>query len=156
MKILMDADCLIKLTKAGIKESVCHHYEILIPDIVEKEVVDAGKIKGYPDAHLVARNIEAGIIKIAKGSLSYANRYQALIEVFKEGRYEKVATDDAKLTRLLKLTAVPFIFPGLLIYSLYQSGLIDHTVALKWLDRLSAFISDDEYNMVKLLLEKKL
>ncbi|MBI4620763.1 MAG: hypothetical protein HY739_11475 [Desulfobacterales bacterium] len=105
----MDADCLIKLTKAGIKEFVCHHYEIFIPDIVEKEVVDAGKIKGYSDADLVARNIEAGIIKIAKGSLSYANGDQALIELFKGGEYDKVATDDAKLTRLLKLTAVPFM-----------------------------------------------
>jgi len=150
----MDADCLIKLTKAGIKKSVCRHYEIFIPDIVQKEVVDAGKIKGYSDADLVARNIEAGIIKIAKGSLSYADGDHALIELFKEGGYEKVATDDAKLTRLLKLTAVPFIFPGLLIYSLYQNGLIDQTAVMKWLDRLSAFISDDEYNMVKLLLEK--
>ena len=25
MKILMDADCLIKLTKAGLKEFICRH-----------------------------------------------------------------------------------------------------------------------------------
>lgn len=155
MKILMDADCLIKLTKAGIKESVCCHYETFIPEIVQQEVVNTGKTRGHPDADLVAKNIEAGIIKIAKGSSSYIKGDQALIEIFREGGYDQVATDDAKLTRLLGLTAVPFVFPGLLIYSLYQRGLIDRTAALNWLDKLSAFISDDEYGAVKLLLEEK-
>ena len=53
MKTLMDADCLIKLTKAGLKEFICQHDQIAIPRIVKREVVDAGKMKGYPDADLV-------------------------------------------------------------------------------------------------------
>ena len=40
MKLLMDADCLIKLTKAGLKETVCQSDTVFIPAIVVREVVD--------------------------------------------------------------------------------------------------------------------
>jgi hypothetical protein len=33
----MDSDCLIKLTKAGLKEYICQEYEITIPAVVKKE-----------------------------------------------------------------------------------------------------------------------
>ncbi len=36
----MDADCLIKLTKAGLKETVCQSDTVFIPAIVVREVVD--------------------------------------------------------------------------------------------------------------------
>jgi len=43
MKLFMDSDCLIKLTKSGIEPLVENHFNILIPEIVEKEVVHEGK-----------------------------------------------------------------------------------------------------------------
>jgi hypothetical protein len=43
MKLLMDADCLIKLTKAGLKELVATRYSVSIPEPAKREVVDAGK-----------------------------------------------------------------------------------------------------------------
>ena len=45
MKLLMDADCLIKLTKAGLKELVTTKDSVSIPEQVKREVVDAGKKK---------------------------------------------------------------------------------------------------------------
>ncbi|MCD4788258.1 MAG: hypothetical protein K8R09_08570 [Desulfobacterales bacterium] len=62
MKLLMDADCLIRLTKAGLKDFVGNRDTIFIPDVVQKEVVDAGKEKGCPDAFIVKKNIKANII----------------------------------------------------------------------------------------------
>ena len=56
MKLLMDADCLIKLTKAGLKELIAGNASICIPEIVEQEIVDAGKRKGCPDAFAVEKN----------------------------------------------------------------------------------------------------
>jgi hypothetical protein len=41
----MDADCLIKLTKAGLREPICRYEQIVIPAIVKREVVDAAKSK---------------------------------------------------------------------------------------------------------------
>jgi hypothetical protein len=57
MKILMDADCLIKLIKAGLKEPIGQQYEIFVPLIIKKEVVDAGKKKGVSEAELAEKNI---------------------------------------------------------------------------------------------------
>jgi rRNA-processing protein FCF1 len=156
MKILMDADCLIKLTKAGLKEFICRHEKIAIPCIVKREVVDAGKAKGYPDADLVETNIQDGLIALAKeATLNHVGGDQALIVTFKQGRYVAVATDDAKLTRVLRAAGIPFILPALLIYQNYQKGLIDRATGLNWLYRLSAFISEEEYSVTKLLLEEK-
>ena len=156
MKILMDSDCLIKLTKAGLKEYICQQYEVTIPAIVKKEVVDAGKSKGFPDAELVEKNIQKNILQVAgKESLPHIKGDQALIEVFKRGRYEAIATDDAKLIRFLRSTGLRFILPGLLIYSLYQRNSIDRLTALNWLEKLSPSISEDEYSMVKFILEEK-
>jgi rRNA-processing protein FCF1 len=156
MEILMDADCLIKLTKAGLKEFICNHEKIIIPGIVKREVVDTGKSKGHPDAELIEKNIDHALIIVAKeGALNHMKGDQALVAMFKRGRYTAVATDDAKLIRILRATGIPFVLPALLIYSIYGRGLIDQTKALNWLERLSPFISEEEYSVTKLLLEER-
>jgi len=156
MKILMDADCLIKLTKSGLKEKVCQQYEIAIPAIVKKEVVEAGKRKGLPDAEVVEKNIKKDIIRVVgKESSTRIKGDQALIEIYKRSRYDAIGTDDAKLMRVLRLAGIPYILPGLFIHSLYHGNIIDKATAMDWLNRLSNFISEDEYSMTKFLLEEK-
>jgi hypothetical protein len=156
MKILMDADCLIKLTKGGLKESICQKEEIVIPHVVKREVVDAGKRKGLPDADAVEKNINSGLIGLAEeASPSHLKGEQALIASFGRGGYGVIATDDGKFIRILRAAGIPFILPGLLIFLLYKKGEIDRMTGLKWLERLSPFISDDEYSMTRLLLEGK-
>jgi hypothetical protein len=48
MKVVMDSDCLIKLTKAGLKEQVCQAWEISIPLAVRRETVESAA--ALPDA----------------------------------------------------------------------------------------------------------
>lgn len=152
----MDADCLIKLTKAGLKELICQNEKVVIPGVVKREVVDAGKSKGLPDADIVEKNIRHGLITIAKGVESnHRKGDQALVALFKQGRYAVVATDDAKLIRIFTAAGIPFILPALLLYSIYRQGLIDRTKSLDGLDRLSPFISEEEYSLTKLLLEER-
>jgi len=156
MKILMDADCLIKLTKAGLKEKICQQYEIAIPATIKKEVVDAGRRKGLLDAELVEKNIKKDIIKIVgKESPTRIKGDQALIEIYKRGRYDAIATEDVKLIRSLRSVGISYILPGLFIYSLYRRNIIDKVTALNWLEGLSNFISEDEHSMIKFLLEEK-
>jgi rRNA-processing protein FCF1 len=126
MKILVDADCLIKLTKAGLKEFICKQEKIVIPATVKREVVDAGKSKGHPDAEFIEENTRDGLITLAKEVASdHVKGDQALVAMFKRGRYTAVATDDAKLTRILQATGIPFVLPALLIFSICRRGLID-------------------------------
>ena len=155
MQILMDADCLIKLTKAGLKELICKHERVVIPETVKREVVDAGKSKGYPDVELIEENIRNGLITLAKEVASdHVKGDQALVIMFKRGRYAAVATDDAKLTRILQATGIPFVLPALLILFACRKGLIDKANALSWLERLSPFISGEEYSVTRILLEE--
>lgn len=155
MEILMDADCLIKLTKAGLKEFICKEEKIVIPGTVKREVVDAGKSKGHPDADLIQENIRQGLIALAKEVISdHAKGDQALVATFRRGRYKAIATDDAKLIRILQATGIPSVLPALLIFSVCKRGLIDRGEALNWLEKLLPFISEDEYSVTKLLLEE--
>lgn len=154
MKLLMDADCLIKLTKAGLKELIAEDADISIPETVRREVVDAGKIKGCADSLAVEQNIASQIITVIESSSDYAKGDHALVALFRKESYDAVATDDAKLSRHLRAHAIPFIFPGLIIHQLKKEGRISETAALWALDQLRPFISEDEFSMTKLLLEK--
>lgn len=124
MKLLMDADCLIKITKAGLKDLVGSRYIIFIPGVVQREVVDAGKEKGCPDAFMVEKNIEAKVITIAEASSDHTNGDEALLGLFRKEEYDAVATDDVKLTRVLRIQNIPFILPGVIIYQLLQDNVI--------------------------------
>ena len=66
-----------------------------------------------------------------------------------------MATDDRKLIRILRAADVAFVVPGIILYSLKERGLVRRETALRGLDHLADFISDDEYSTVRLLLEEK-
>lgn len=152
----MDADCLIKITKAGIKEQICLNFTISIPDPVKKETVDAGKIKGCPDAESIEKNIQESLVTVVPHrSPSSIKGDHSLIDLYRKGGYEAIATDDARFIRHLKPLGIPFVLPGLLPYFLFQKGIIARTEAVEWLRKLSSFISDDEYSTVKILMEAK-
>ena len=154
MKLLMDADCLIKLTKAGLKEFIAENVAVSIPETVRREVVDAGKIKGCADSFAVEQNIEAQIIDVIEAPLDYTKGDHALVALFEEDKYDAIATDDAKLTRSLRAHGIPFILPGLIVHQLRKEGRISVITSHWALDQLAGFISEDEFSMVKLLLEK--
>ena len=154
MKLLMDADCLIKLTKSGLKEFVCRRDTIVIPDIVKYEVVDAGKAKNCDDAFVVEKNISKNFISIVNHVSDYAKGDSALIDLFPKGNYDAVATDDAKLIRRLRTFEIPFILPGLIIYRFLKYDHITKIKAIQALNQLAEFISNDEFSTVRLLMEK--
>lgn len=151
----MDADCLIKITKAGLKEFVGTKNIILVPGVVKREIVDTGKTKGCLDAFTVEKNIETNLITIVKDSSNYAKGDEALIALFREDVYDAVATDDVRFTRQLRIHGVPFILPGLIIYQLFKDDKIDKKTALWALQQLAEFISEDEFSTVRLLMERR-
>ena len=155
MIILMDSDCLIRLTKAGLKDVVCRHFRIFIPAVVKMEVVDAGKQHQCSDATIVEQNIQDERILIATSRQSYENGDSALISLFSGKKYDAVATDDSKLTRKLKAADIPFVLPGIILFVLFQKNKITHNEAIRSLEKLSEFISEDEFSTVSILLEKK-
>ena len=117
--------------------------------------MDPGKQRGHADAFLIEENIVSGKIEIVESSQEYSKGNQALIDVFDSDTYSAVATDDAKLVRLLRIRGIPFILPALLIHRLWKRGKIRRRTATDALEKLRAFISEDEYSTVKILMERK-
>jgi len=155
MKLLMDADCLIKLTKAGLKELVTTKDSISIPEQVKREVVDAGKKKQCADAIAVEKNIGSKMISVIDVPVQVEKGDQALIAIYREEDYDAIATDDTKLSRRLKALNIPFILPALILYRLLKKSKIDYKTALWALQQISEFISEDEFSTVRLLMEKE-
>jgi len=154
MKLLMDSDCLIKLTKSGLKPVVVEGFKVVVTETVVQEVVRAGMAKGLPDAQVVDRNISEGNIDVIGNPAGFEKGDDSLIGLFDLSRCNAVATDDARLAKRLKTHGIPFILPGLVVLRLFSSNRIDREYAIRFLDRLAEFISEDEYAAVKLLLEK--
>jgi len=155
MKLLMDADCIIKLTKAGLKELVTTKDSISIPEQVKREVVDAGKKKQCADAIAVEKNIGSKMISVIDVPVQVEKGDQALIAIFREEDYDAIATDDTKLSHRLKALNIPFILPALIFYRLLKKSKIDYKTALWALQQISEFISEDEFSTVRLLMEKE-
>lgn len=155
MKLLMDADCLIKLTKAGLKELVVINYSVFVPEPVKREVVDAGKKKDCADAFAVEKNIESKLIAVVDAPATVEKGDQALIAVYRNEDCHAIATDDVRLSHHLKALNIPFILPGLILYRLLKDGKTDYKTTLSALYQLSEFISEDEFATVRLLMEKE-
>lgn len=152
----MDADCLIKLTKAGLKEDICRAFTVTLPHLVKEEVVDRGKARQLPDALVLERNLNEGMIKVKtdKTVKETAGEKEAL-SLYQKGGFDAIGSDDKRFLRQLRLFNIPYITPAVFIVLMAKQGILNIAAALKKLEALSAYISDDEYSTVKLFLDNR-
>lgn len=152
----MDADCLIKLTKAGLKEDICRAFTVTLPHLVKEEVVDRGKARQLPDALVIEKNLNEGMIKVKtdKTIKETAGEKEAL-SLYQKGGFDAIGSDDKRFLRQLRLFNIPYITPAVFIVLMAKQGILNIAAALKKLEALSAYISDDEYSTVKLFLDNR-
>ncbi len=162
----MDADCLIKLTKGGAKGDVSLCVEIIIPEVVEVETVDQGKAGGYPDSLEIERNIRTGKISVDRTRETEEVRLIAetlrlrggevkVYSMFHGGGFLAIASDDQRFMRKMEEIGVPCITPTALIIYTWRRGAIDGERAFELLQRISAYVSEEEYLLSKLEIEKR-
>lgn len=161
----MDADCLIKLTKAGAKEAVLSAMEVCIPLAVKREAVDAGKASGYADASVIEENINKGKLRAIaqrKGTGHAARSIRAmvlhggekeLLSLYDEGGYHKVASDDGRFLKKLDALSIPYMTAATCILHLYHAKRATKSVARDLLERLKPSISEEEYSVHTVFLE---
>jgi len=150
MKLAMDADCLIKLTKAGLKEAVCAAWAISIPPLVQEETVDRSPHR--PDAALIGESIKAGRLTLGDVAAGYAKGEDAVLSLFNHGGFDAVATDDARFIRRLRGLGVPYALPAVIIVLLRKEDSMTDLEARAALAALRPHISADEYAAAWLML----
>ena len=151
VKLVMDADCLIKLTKAGMKERVCAAWSIHIPPVVRRETTAGAP--GLPDAVRIADNIRSGLIAVESGVGTRGKGEDAALKLFRAGKFDAIATDDVRFIRRLRGMGVPFTVPAVIMVRLHRAGVLSRTEADAALAALSPLISPDERAVAELMLE---
>ena len=146
----MDSDCLIKLVKSSLKETVCQSFTVVIPTLVKREVVEDSR--GQPDAMIVKDNLEKKLLSVSQQPQSPSKGEEAVFSVFQSGGYDAICSDDKRFVKRLRLFQVPYMTPAVLIAVLVKQGKITVHQALHKLESLSPMISDEEYSTVKVFL----
>ncbi|MFZ3089141.1 MAG: hypothetical protein WA240_00820 [Nitrospirota bacterium] len=149
----MDADCLIKLAKSKLKELVCRNFTVIISQAVKEEVID--NAHGHPDAVIIRENLERKLLALSKVKSLSKKGEDSIFAIYKLGKFDAICSDDKRFINRLRFFDIPYITPAVFIAILLKKGKLTIKEAYKRLDSLSPFISDDEYNAIKLLLETR-
>ena len=151
MKILMDADCLIKLTKARLKEAVCAAFEVEVPSWVCREVIR--NASEHPECIVIAENLANGLLREVAVPDEYTKGEDSTLAVYRTGGYEGIASDDKRFVRKLRLLGIPYFPAAVLLLLLVKAGHMTVVEGSQQLERLAPMVSDDEVVVVKLKLE---
>lgn len=161
MKLVMDSDCLVKLTKAGAKEAILSSIEVSIPALVKKETVDEAKEKGHQDGLIIEENLRKKSLRVVearrkKQSITAATKgEEEVVSVYLSGKYDAVASDDRRFLKRLEAANIPSMTPTACLVYLYQGDKIEQFEALQMLESLKPYISSQEYAVARVYMEKK-
>lgn len=161
----MDSDCLIKLTKGKAKEDVLMCVDVSVPEIVKAETVDEGKAYGYADPLEIEKNIKTGKIRVEPTHITPETRHVEetlrlkggevdVYSLFQRGEFTAIASDDQKFIRKMEEIGIPCITPTALIIYTWRMVAIDKERALELLENIKSMVSDEEYVLSKLEIEK--
>ena len=165
MKVILDADSLIKLTKAKAKEIVLKNMEAYIPPKVFEETVEIPKEEGYPDAFLIDENLKKGLLAVEKieenkeaevliTKLRIRGGEADVFRLYKSGDFDVVSSDDGKFLEMLDGLNVPYITPSALIVFLFKKKVLSREDAESYINNLKEMISDEEYYLAIREVEK--
>ena len=146
----MDADCLIKLTKADLKERVCAVWRITIPELVRRETVE--RAPHLPDAVRIRENVDKRRISVREAAGSQAQGEDAALFLYQEGGFDVIASDDARFIRRLRGLGVPFAVPAVIAVLLCRDGELTVAQAREALEALRPHVSADQYAAAQLML----
>jgi rRNA-processing protein FCF1 len=161
MKLVMDSDCLVKLTKAGAKEAILLSIEVSIPTLVKRETVDEAKEKGHQDSLMIEENLRKKTLHLVEAKrkkrplLTDAKGEEEVVSVYLSGTYDAVASDDRRFLKRLESANIPFLTPTACLVYLYMGGKIEQSKALQMLESLKPYVSSQEYAVARICMEKK-
>ena len=152
----MDADSLIKLTKAKAKEVILKNIEVYIPPKVVEETVKIPKEEGYPDAFLIEANLKKGLLVVEKieeneeveemvARLRIRGGEADVFRLYKSKEVDAISSDDGKFLEILDALDIPYLTPSALIVHLFKMNVLSKKGTETYITELKEMISDEEY-----------
>ena len=156
MKVIMDSDSVIKLTKAKAKEIVLKNVEAYIPPKVVEETIEVPKEEGYADAFLIEENLKKGLLEVGKIEeneeveemiklLRIKGEESDVFRLYRSGDFDAVSSDDGKFLDILDALDIQYITPSALIVYLFKKKVLSREDTKSYIANLKEMISDEEY-----------
>jgi len=156
MKVIMDSDSLIKLTKSKVKEIVVENMDVYIPIKVYEETVTIPKKEGFPDAFLIEENLKKGLLVIEEInedqnidemviSLGMGYGEADVFRLYKSGDFDAISSDDRRFLKIIDALNLPYLTSTALIVYLFNKKIFTKSEALSYLYNLKEMVSDEEY-----------
>ena len=163
MDLILDADGLIKLERAGLLAQVAQAFSCVIPDVVYDEVVTQGKARMYPDAEAIEEVVRQFISVKSQGqphqnpldeaSLRLGAGEKAVLTLYSQEQEGVIVSDDRSFLSLLSRHNIPFLVPAALIVVMVRQGKLSYEAAKVALNRLRPWIREAVYHLATQDLE---
>ncbi len=155
VRLLLDADGLIKLFRAGVLAATARAYACLVPEAVYDEAVTEGKARHHPDAEFIEQIVrEAMEVKTNPGLVRQALEAEearlgpgerAVLELYSRTEGDIVVSDDRYFLGLLARRTIPFVVPAALIVLMVRNGALEREEAKAALERLRPSTRESVY-----------
>jgi len=156
LKLVFDADGLIKLARSGILRRATVHVRCFASHQVYEEVL-RGKEKLYEDAFIIeelatTNNIMVKQTKPFEEPETLGAGERAALALFRTLNADAIVSDDLKFLTSLEAMRVPFIIPTHLIVLLAQRSYITHEQARHSLSAIRPFVREQNYQEAQELI----
>jgi len=161
IKILLDADASIKLTKISIIETFVAGFEVIITTEVYGEQVTAGLKRNHPDAKKMGKLVSDGKVTVVKSterssvydSLVLGCGEKSVLNYYLANDVDLIISDDEAFLKILDNYAVPFTPVAGAILMCILHGLMNKEQGLKYLELLKPMIRDENMFYIKSKIE---
>jgi predicted nucleic acid-binding protein len=162
MRILLDADASIKLTKIGLIEILASEFSLTLTDVVYDEHVNVGIKNNYPDAMIMKGLVSQGAITVGGTDNEYPSvnndfnldRGEAsLLSYYMQNEVDLIVSDDEKFLKALNELELPFIPSASTILMCVNRNLISKEQGLEFLDSLKFMIKDEHFYYIRSKIE---